>query len=287
MFFTEESIRSMAADHAAMSTKRDALIKAYLTRTYDVPRAKEFAEHGVSRRLRTMVHCIENVFKILPPERVEHPSTEELVGAVVNIQAFIFNAFACLDNFAWIWVCEKKVAQDDGTPILDAWVGLAKKNKRVRASLPADFREYLKSLDAWFGDLESFRHALAHRIPLYIPPRVVSERDAAAYKALEKRKFKARRRGDFEKYAALSAAQEALVRFEPVMMHSIQDKSNRIVFHPRLLSDFDLIIEIGWKMHAALSEVPEKSIIKRARGSFARGLSRVGIAIMRKFRRTW
>src|SRR5713101_5390238 len=62
-------------------------------------------------------------------------------------------------------------------------------------------------------ELESFRHALAHRIPLYIPPRVVSKENAETYNFLERRKAKAGRRGDFKKYQQLSAAQEALVRF--------------------------------------------------------------------------
>jgi hypothetical protein len=129
-------------------------------------------------------------------------------------------------------VCEKKLTQDDGTPILDTWVGLGKKNRIVRASLPADLRTYLKSLDAWFEDLENFRHALAHRIPLYIPPKVVSRQVANTYKLLGKRKAKALKRGLFNRAAELAAAQDALVRFEPVMMHSPQDKSNRNLVSP-------------------------------------------------------
>lgn len=62
MYFAEESIKKMAADYAAVSAKRDKLIEAYQTRAYEVARAKQFAEHGVSRRLGTMVHCVENVF---------------------------------------------------------------------------------------------------------------------------------------------------------------------------------------------------------------------------------
>jgi hypothetical protein len=269
-------------NYAVISEKHDELREAYLTRTYDVARAKEFAEHGVSRRLRTMVHCIEKVFAILPPERTDNPPMEELIDAVVYIQAFIFNAFACLDNFAWIWVCEKRVTQDDGTPILDTRVGLGKKNKIVRRSLPVDLQKHLRSLDAWFDHLENFRHALAHRIPLYIPRRVVK---AEAYNFLERRKAKALKRGRLKKYEKLLAAQKSLIAFQPVMIHSASDRSRPIVFHPQLLSDFDIITEIGWKMYAALDAVPEKNVVSRVRGSLARTLSRLWIAIIRKFGR--
>lgn len=59
MYFAEESIKKMAADYAAVSAKRDKLIEAYQTRAYEVARTKQFAEHGVSRRLGTMIHCVE------------------------------------------------------------------------------------------------------------------------------------------------------------------------------------------------------------------------------------
>jgi hypothetical protein len=91
MYFAEDAIKSLAADYEAMKGKRLKLVEAYLSRTYEVSRAKEFAEHGVSRRLRTMAHCIKKVFTILPPECADKPSIDELIDAVVYIQAFIFN----------------------------------------------------------------------------------------------------------------------------------------------------------------------------------------------------
>jgi hypothetical protein len=211
------AVESLEADRAEIPQQRDDVIDAVLARTYKVPRAREFAAHGVSRRLKTMTHCIECVFVILPPDREDHPSMDELTDAVVYIQAFIFNAFACIDNLAWIWVCEKKLTTEKGEPIPAGKVGLGKKCKLVRRTLPAEFRKYLKSLDAWFDHLENFRHALAHRIPLYIPPCVVVEKDYPAYQLLEAQKAKALRRGNQRKYAQFDAKQKALTRYQPEM----------------------------------------------------------------------
>ena len=73
------------------------------------------------------------------------------------------------------------------------------------------------------------------------------------------------------------------MRFEPVMMHSPQDKSNRILFHPRLLSDFEIVTQIGWKMHAALDqELEKKSVVSKVRGSLGRALSGFWLKIIRK-----
>jgi hypothetical protein len=60
-------------------------LEALLNRDYVVPRAKEFGAHGFSRRFKTMRHCIESVFAILPPEREDLPNMDELVEAVVHV----------------------------------------------------------------------------------------------------------------------------------------------------------------------------------------------------------
>jgi hypothetical protein len=273
MFFAQAALQSLENDFAAMPMRRDEVLDALLSRTYQVPRAWEFAAHGVSRRLKTMTHCIGNVFGILPPEREDHPSMDELTDAIIYIQAFIFNAFACLDNLAWIWVCEKKLTTERGEPIPAGKVGLGKRCKLVRRSLPLGVRKHLKSIDPWFDHLENFRHALAHRIPLYIPPYVVAEKDLAAYQLLHAQKAKARRRGNERKYAQLDAKQKALTRYQPEMVHSVTDKSKRIVFHPQLLSDFKTICELALKINAALDQEPEKGVVARMQGVWARLLA--------------
>jgi hypothetical protein len=139
----------------------------------------------------------------------------------------------------------------------NAWVGLGKSCKFVRGSLPAEFRQYLRSLDAWFDHLENFRHALAHRIPLYIPPGVIGSKNLELYKWLERRKAKAVRHRNFTRYDQLSAAQNSLLEFVPLMMHSATDNSKRIVFHAQLLSDFNTIYDLGMKMHTTLDSDPD------------------------------
>lgn len=263
MYFARQSIDQLAADLEAMPRKRDEVLEALLSRAYEVPRAKEFALHGVSRRLKTMSHCIGNVFEILPPEREDRPSMEDLVDAVVYIQAFTFNTFACLDNLAWIWVCEKKLTTDKGEIVPSTKVGLGRKCKIVRRSLPADLQKHLKTLDPWFGHLENFRHALAHRIPLYIPPYAVTERDWPAYQLIEKQMAKASQRGNNARYERLKAQQQGLTKYQPEMVHSATDDSKRVVFHPQLLSDFKTVCELGLRMNAALDEEPA-TIARRA-----------------------
>jgi hypothetical protein len=271
MYFAQETLDRLSDGVAGLTGERIDVCDGLLARNYAVARAKEFATHGVSRRLRTMAHCIERVFAIVPPEREDHPSTDELVDAVTYIQAFIFNCFACLDNLAWIWVCEQQLTTDRGETIPAASIGLGKKCRVVRQSLPPDFRKHLKSLDKWFAHLENFRHALAHRIPLYIPPGVVREQDVAQYRLLELQIAKARRKRNQNRYEKLKAAQEALTRYQPEMVHSPEDKSKRIVFHPQLLSDFHTVCDLAKRMNAAL-DTERRPTVKR---KFWRGIFRI------------
>jgi hypothetical protein len=126
MYFAPSALKSLNDDLATMPQRRDEILEALMTRHYQVPRAWEFAAHGVSRRLKTMTQCTDNVFAILPPTRTDHPSMDELTDAVIFIQAFVVNAFACLDNLAWIWVCEKKLTTERGSQSQPGKLGSAR-----------------------------------------------------------------------------------------------------------------------------------------------------------------
>jgi hypothetical protein len=134
-----------------------ALRERWFLRTYHSDRAREFAHQGFCRRLDTMVHAIDLVFEILPPEREDIPEKDDVVGATICIQSFVFNAFGCLDNLAWIWVHEKELKGQDGNDLKAQWVGLGKSYRYVRDSFSKEFRAYLKSRQKWLAHLTGFR----------------------------------------------------------------------------------------------------------------------------------
>ncbi|MBI3452142.1 MAG: hypothetical protein HY057_04790 [Rhodospirillales bacterium] len=173
MHFSEEQIKKIGNELSTIEEKYTGLLIAYGSRNYTNKRAHEYAVHGFSRRLATLKRCIVRVFEILPPDRIDPPAPEDCVDAAIYIQAFVFNVFGCTDNLAWIWVQEKNLTKTDGRPIPNSQVGLRKDNSDVRQSFSPDFQRYLTGLDSWFENLENFRHALAHRIPLYIVPKML------------------------------------------------------------------------------------------------------------------
>jgi hypothetical protein len=52
-----------------------------------------------------------------------------------------------IDNLAWIWIAEKNIKRDDGSPIPNGRVGLRRKNKIVHDSLSPKLREHLDGLE--------------------------------------------------------------------------------------------------------------------------------------------
>lgn len=248
MYFSDNVLAELREAHGGIAVKKQKLVEAYLTRQYRTDRAQEYARHGFSRRLNTMTHCIDRVFEILPPERTDLPTSVERIDAEVHIQAFVFNAYGSADNLAWIWVEQKDVRKEDGSELPSNWVGLRENNTHVRRTFSAGFQNYLDSLNKWFINLEDFRHSLAHRIPLYIPPYVVQKSNADAYNELAKRMGEAFGSLDFEEYDSLSAQQKELAHFIPCMTHSLTEQADSVVFHAQLLADFATIEELGRRM---------------------------------------
>lgn len=245
--FSNEDLKKLQERRLEVAGKCQHLVASYLRRDYKDVHAREYAEHGLSRRVKTLARCIDNVFRILPPDRVELPSSDERYDVMVNIQAFVFNVFGSIDNLAWIWVQEKPVRRENGAPIPNNWVGLAKDNHFVRSSLSTEFQQYLKGADDWFDYLGNFRHALAHRIPLYIPPYTISPDKEAAYQRLEAAMWQALKENDFAEHERLKCKQKEMAKFIPMMAHSLE-KSRAVRFHSQLLCDFLTVEEVAEKM---------------------------------------
>ena len=155
-------------DRAA--NKKQQLTLSLVQRQYRTPRAKEFALHGVGRRFSLMNDCIDVLFRALPPDWGSVPSDGDRMLATIAMQTFLINVFGAADNLARLWVEQKDVKHPNGRALRDSDIGMAQKYSHVRNSFPVAYRDYLATRENWFAKMESFRHALAHRISPYIPP---------------------------------------------------------------------------------------------------------------------
>jgi hypothetical protein len=243
MYFTPAQLTQLQDGYGAVAGKYFDLLSRFQSFSSTHLASSEYALHGFLRRLGTLQRCIDNVYSLYAPDRSDIPSREACVDLAINLQSFIFNVFGCLDNLAWIWVTEKQLKTAKGKPLAGSLVGF--RMDVVLSSYSTEFRAYLDQLNDWFEYLENYRHALAHRIPIYVPPFVVNPANESLYNNLENQKNEAAKSRDFQKYDRLDAEQEKLGKFDPVMTHSFNEAARPVVFHIQMLADWNTVVEIA------------------------------------------
>jgi hypothetical protein len=245
-YFSQQALDELTLGRAELPPALRKLKAAFAGRTYANDQAREYAQHGLCRRLSSMVHMVETVFELLPPGQDSIPERATVMDATACIQNFVMNAFGCLENLAWIWVLEKNIRGKGGAELGRYDVGLGKPH--VRKSFSPEFRAFLDENQDWLANLISFRDGLAHRIPLYIAPYVIEEAAAEEHKALDAAAIKAAIAGNQGDYDRIRGEQQALGRFRPWMTHSVYEGVPTILIHKQMLHDYVTIDAYGWTL---------------------------------------
>lgn len=245
MPFTPEQIAELKLEFATLRGKRDDILAKYIQFQFEDQRAKEYAHHGFMRRVKTLCRCVENIFSVCPPERTNLLSMDETSDLAINLQSFVMNAFGCCDNLAWVWVFEKNIRNNGGREIKPTQIGIWPEYKLVFGSFSDDFKAYIESRVHWYELLKNFRHALAHRIPLYVSRSIFNEAEANRSAELDVAINSALRDRDFDMHDILTAEQDALGKVSPWMMHSFSEQSNQVIFLAQIIADFNTINELS------------------------------------------
>jgi hypothetical protein len=246
MPYSTDALEDIEEKYAFWQKREDDLTTAFFLHEYHTATAAIMAKHGLVRRFRTLRHCMDRTFQHVAPDETE-PSREALSDASAYLQTFIVNVYGALDNLARIWIDESGL-QSNGKSVPKGRIGLGPAFATVRGSLSKETQEYLAKADDWFKYLENYRHALAHRIPLYIPPRQLDDEAGSKWQALENELANAIRDHQLDLYDQLLAEQQKLGIFEPVMMHSFGDKPDDgtpVRFHGQMICDLATVVEIA------------------------------------------
>ena len=259
MPYDSRQMEEFAENYERWAERRcDVTTRIFLS-DYRKDATRTLAAHGLVRRLETMARCMEQVFNLIPLDATR-PSRTSFQDAAIFIQSFVINTYGSIDNLARMWVWETDLTKRNGSPLPQKWIGLSSGCVVVRESLSPPFQEYLATTDPWFDYLENYRHALAHRIPLYIPPKILDGTTAEQYGQLEHEMNIARQERDHHKLYELQSAQDDLGVFEPWMMHSYGPADNDgqpVRFHPQMICDIATVIKLTEKMMSELEALPK------------------------------
>ena len=216
--------------------------------------AKIYCNEGIGRRLNIIKVAISNIFEIFPPDREKFLSNDECTNIAIQYHAFSINLFGMLDNIAWIFTHINGLKLDKRDVYL--------KNKKILQVMPEEFKSYItnREINNWVDSYAKiYRDSATHRIPPYHPSRVYSPSEAEKYKELERRThdalisacnsvlFDPYKYDDlFSIYQELNNQKESIGRNSLHLATSIitDEKSPIIYFHPQLLADWGLALDI-------------------------------------------
>jgi hypothetical protein len=210
-----------------------------------VERAQEYVGHGVCRRLKTIHRCIDNIFTIFPPERTKLLSEEERYDLQINLHAFTINISGLPDSLAWVYVIEKSLEK----VVEGGRSGVGLFNENTKKYLPPEVRAYLDSegIKNWHKDYaKNYRDALAHRIPLYVPPSIWKPGHEQRYRELEEEIRVELKKPNSDRAQTLRVEQDTLGSICPYFLHSFSDINapSPVIIHPQVIVDAKTVMEI-------------------------------------------
>lgn len=247
MTYTEEQASHLMSEERNVARELQELMLQTVVHGQSTPdaRVREHLLHGAARRVRVLGRSIENVFSLFPPSAQRPLPKASLDDVQINLHAFVMNLSGIFDNWAWAYVLRHGLEAKLGSP---RKVGLFLEATQKHLSRP--LREYLVSKEAsgWHGEyLKSFRDALAHRIPLYIPPAIFTPEDGERYNRLEYEKIECIKSMNWARLEEIEREQPAMGTPCFTFMHSFAEDaaSTMLYLHPQMLTDARSIIEFG------------------------------------------
>lgn len=249
MRYDEQALQGIAEKYSEINRIHDRLMVrlfAVSSRICD-PKAQEHLTQGVARRLGILTRCIHNIFNIFPVQRTKLFAPEELTDLEINLHAFFVNISGLFDNLAWVFVIENGLVGDSKQGKLNKKdIGLFL--KKAQSHFPENLRSYLNSerIAKWYSEYsKNYRDALAHRIPMYIPPFVIFEEDQQVYVALEEeiqRLAYATSRSSLAD--ELRAKQRELGKLSLIFKHSYEEESLPVFMHSQIIIDYLTVEEV-------------------------------------------
>jgi hypothetical protein len=206
--------------------------------------AKEHLLHGAARRLGVIKKAVENIFTIFPPTTERPLNRDDLYDVQINLHAYVINISGIFDNWAWAFVQKHNLLEKVGGRNK---VGLFR--KETTQFLPSALADYLstETLINWHGEyIKEYRDALAHRIPLYIPPAEFTPEESELYNQLENQKVDLIKTMEWDELDKVYEKQAEIGRPSFVFLHSHGDgATNPVLFHPQVLCDGLAVVEFG------------------------------------------
>ena len=248
MSYTKKAILKIKRKYANIESVHSNLLLKLFTLASKIKNenSREYLMEGVGRRLGILARCVYNVFKLFPVDRKELLTKDELADLYINLHAFFINISGVFDNLGWVFIYENDLfgKPKDGK-LGKCDIGLF--NKKTQAHLGPILNKYLKStsLQNWYTVYsKNYRDALAHRIPLYVPPAALNNEESKRYRQIEERLRGYSLPEEMKEYLQMQEEQSKLGRPCVLFAHSCREECKVVYFHAQVIADFMTIEKI-------------------------------------------
>jgi hypothetical protein len=247
MIYTAEALQKLETERARIGADLQQLfLRCVLEgQSTGAGRAKGHILHGAGRRLSVLRAAMANIFELFPPSTERPLSRDVLTNVQINLHAFVMNLYGVFENWAWAYVLRHGLDKE----IKDRQsISLFKTATQKR--LPLAVRTYLQSetMTTWCATyLKNYRDALAHRIPLYIPPAAFTPEEGHQYNALDREKGDAIKGMKWDRLKEIYEEEAKLGRPAAWFLHSLDDeeRSRPVRLHEQPLCDAATVVEFG------------------------------------------
>lgn len=178
-------------------------------------RAKQFLQFGAGRRLSLLWHAYRGVLNVVYEKRVEPLSTEESRELTRDLHVIYTNITGTLDNLCWALLHEFAPDKSELPPQQIALFGKTIAQDGRFATLWDSIRLY----EGWNKDLKERRDPATHRIPLFVPPQIVTGPQAEIYQTLMQEYWGRLVELDFDGSDAVMSRLQKLGEFTPIFLH--------------------------------------------------------------------
>ena len=251
MFYSPKQIAQFRQEFGRVTTDLQALMfrgmaEAQGAQCDDV---RKYLNHGVGRRLSILKRSTEQIFEIFPPDREQKLTRDEVTFVQVFLHAFVINLSGVFDNWAWAFIHRHDLLAEVGGALN---VGIFKRN--TQRFLADTLRDYLNEspISDWHEKYaKNYRDALAHRIPLYVPPANWTTEDRTNYDRLEVEKARLIGAEDWDQLDITWNEQDQIGTPCFFFMHEYSPDENArpVYLHPQVLIDGMTVVEFGNKFY--------------------------------------
>lgn len=204
--------------------------------------AKYFMLYGAARRANLIFGAYREIRSIAYEKRKEPLSQENQVTLSQAINNIYIHLLGILDNFAWCLLYERQVELVDKLHRND--VGLFSKKFRKQCVAFSEMTGEIVLHDSWHKDVKERRDPVAHRIPLYVPPAVLTADQAEHYSAISDRFSERLKDLNFDEAEETLGQLDSIGSFLPYFIHHPDE--SLIPIYPTIPTDLSRLIRI-WR----------------------------------------